>query len=537
MMQQLDSRVAALQTAARATAWRGRNVGEVALERMAEDPDRTIVIDGERRIARAELVDLACRLGGALAARGVRRGASIAFQLPNWWEACVINLAAALFGYRVVPVLTICREAELRLVLPAAQVGALFVPARFRGTDYPALIGRLPAPPLHLFVVREDAPSTNGFEQLLSVAAVAPEPACAEDLKMVLFTSGSTGHPKGVLHSHASIDATVRRTAQFWRFDPDDVLYVPSPIGHVGGALYAFEFPWVVGCTAVLTDAWVPDAAVAAIDRHRVSFMAGATPFLTDLVGAADRAGSSLPSLRRVVCGGASVPPELVRRALARFTSAVVSRAYGATEVPLICPGIRERDEAGTRADTDGECTSDVRIVDDAGRPVAEGTVGEIVVRSPQMFMGYLDPADDEGAYTPDGYFRMGDLGRRIAGKYLELTGRKKDIIIRKGENISPLEIESALASHPAIEQVAVIGVPDPVSGEAVMAFVLPKPGLSFGFADMTAHLTAAGLARQKFPERLRIVDTLPVNAVGKVQKSELRAIADGESGPPAMRY
>jgi acyl-CoA synthetase (AMP-forming)/AMP-acid ligase II len=306
---------------------------------------------------------------------------------------------------------------------------------------------------------------------------------------------------------------------------------VPSPIGHIGGSLYAFEFPWITGCTAVLAESWNPDEAVKAIDAHGATFMAGATPFLAALIEAAERAGSRLPSLRRFVCGGASVPPELVRRGLEQFRTAVVSRAYGSTEVPLVCPGVRDRGEAEARADTDGECTAELKILAGDGQPVADGESGEIALRAPQMLLGYLDPADDEGSFTEDGYFRMGDLGRRVSGRFLEITGRKKDIIIRKGENISPLEIENALARHPGIRQSAVVGVPDAVRGEMVVAFVLPADGKSFTFADMTAHLDAQGLARQKFPERLHVVPSLPVNSIGKVQKNELRALAMSAAG------
>jgi acyl-CoA synthetase (AMP-forming)/AMP-acid ligase II len=281
----------------------------------------------------------------------------------------------------------------------------------------------------------------------------------------------------------------------------------------------------------VLAESFDPDDAAQAIDRHGATFMAGATPFLVGLINAAARAGTALPSLRRFICGGASVPPELVRRGLKQFRNATVSRAYGSTEVPIVCPGLRDRHEAEGRADTDGECTVDLQILGAGDQPVAEGESGEIAVRAPQMLLGYLDPADDEGSFTDDGYFRMGDLGRRVAGRFLEITGRKKDIIIRKGENISPLEIENALARHPCVRQSAVVGVPDTVRGEMVVAFVQPVDGRTFTFADMTAHLDQVGLAKQKFPERLQVVASLPVNTIGKVQKNELKALAMDAAG------
>ncbi|TKT78385.1 AMP-binding protein [Aquamicrobium sp. LC103] len=533
-MSVLDERLVALKSARRHIEVEGSSLGAVALERVLEDPDRIVVADVERVLTRAEMVDTARRLGGALLSRGVAPGSVVAFQLPNWWEACVINLAAALFGFRLVPLLTIYRAAELGTIFRACGVDALFIPESHRGFDFPPLVASLPERPPHVFTVRGSASAGDTFEDLLLHEPAEARLSASDDVKMILFTSGSTGRPKGVMHSHATIDALIRRTGEFWRIGERDRLFIPSPIGHIGGSIYAFEFPWITGCVAHLVDGWDPDEAVELIDRHGATFMAGATPFLAGLVAAAERADSRLPSLRRFICGGASVPPELVHRALARFPFTTVSRAYGSTEVPLVCPGVRDRGEAEERADTDGECTAELKILSDDDRPVAGGASGEIVVRAPQMLLGYLDPADDEDGFTEDGFFRMGDLGRLIDARFLQITGRKKDIIIRKGENISPLEIENALARHPGVRQSAVIGMPDVDRGEIVVAFVLPTDGGHFGFSDMTAHLERLGLARQKFPERLHVVPAMPTTAVGKVDKKQLKSLAIDMEGAAA---
>lgn len=528
----LDARLAELKVGKRYARTDGRSLGSIAIEKAAADPDRIAVVDAVRPVTRAEMLDAAQRLGGALQARGIEPGSTIAFQLPNWWEACVINLTAALFRYRLAPLLTIYRTAELGHMVPACEIEAIFIPDRFRGMDYPALIGSLPQKPRHIFSVRSDAPAPLSFEHALEHSPADPLPAPADDLKMILFTSGSTGTPKGVLHSHGAFDELIRRTADFWGTGRDDRLYVPSPIGHIGGSIYAFEFPWITDCVAILAETWDPESAVSEIQSHGATFMAGATPYLSGMIDAAERLGTSLPTLRRFICGGASVPPELVRRGLEQFASATVSRAYGSTEVPLVCPGVRSRAEAETRADTDGEISTDLVFLDEKG--VAGDAYGEIAVRAPQMLMGYLDPGDEAGCFTEDGFFKMGDLGRRIDGRFLEITGRKKDIIIRKGENISPLEIENALARHPAVRQCAVVGVPDKGRGEMVVAFVIPKKGASFEFADMVSHLDRLGLAKQKYPERLHVVSSLPVSAVGKVIKSQLRSMASGTEGSGA---
>ncbi len=525
-MNKLQERAASLRPRRLRTPNEVRGLGAMALQKTRLNPERLIVVEGERRISRGELVDASLRLGGALLAEGLEPGDALAFQLPNWWEACVINLTAALFGFRIVPLLTIYREAELRTMLPACGVRAIFVPKSFKGFDYPSLVARIGHAPLEVFTVRGDRASPRDFEALIRHAPAEAALPPVDDIKLVLFTSGSTGRPKGVMHSHATIELMARSITDFWAIKADDIFLVASPIGHIGGSIYAFDFPWVADCVAMLTDSWDPPATARLIDAEHITFMAGATPFLEGLISAAEAAGTNLPSLRRFICGGASVPPELVRRGLAQFPKAIVSRAYGSTEIPLACPGIRTREEAQVRADTDGQIASEIKILSGDDKPLPDGEGGEIAIRAPQMLIGFLDPADEEGAFTEDGFFRMGDLGRIVDGQFIEITGRTKDIIIRKGENISPLEIEKALMRHGDVRQASVVGVPDKERGEVVVAFVIPAAGREFSFASMVRQLEQIGLARQKFPERLHVVNELPLNTVGKVQKNELRALA-----------
>ncbi|AQZ49906.1 AMP-binding protein [Martelella mediterranea] len=529
-MNVLDKRLAELKAAGRILPADGESLGAIALAKAEADPERIVVIDSERTLSRGEIVDLALRLGGGLLARGLRPGDAIGFQLPNWWEACVINMAAALFGFRIVPLMTIYRAAELRHMLPTCGIRAVFIPEMLGRTDFPALHAGLDGLDHMVLTVRAGEASPDSFEALIATPPAEPSLPDFNDIKTVFFTSGSTGMPKAVLHSHASMDSFVRSTSAFWGITGQDRFYIPSPIGHIGGSIYAFEFPWISDITAILTTRWDPDLAVAEIDAHRATFMAGATPFLVNLIAASERADTRLPSLRRFICGGASVPPQLIRRGLERFANAVVSRAYGSSEVPVACPGIRTRAEAEAFAETDGEIEAEMLILDPEGRVVADGEIGEIAARAPRMLIGYLDPAHEEGNFRPDGYFMMGDLGRRIEGRFLEITGRTKDIIIRKGENLSPLEIENALMQHPAVRQCAIVGIPDEERGEMVVAFVVPQAGYHFDFAIMDAHLTEFGLARQKFPERLHVVEELPTTAIGKVRKSDLREIAIGEA-------
>lgn len=507
--------------------------------RLAEDPQRIAVVDGDHRLTRAQLAADAQRLGSGLRLAGIEPGDAIAFQLPNWFEACVIHLAAVLYGFKLVPLLPMYREAELAYILGECRPQAIFLPVEFRGFSYADLLARLAIapgpvsiPPGRVFTVRGSDPRFERYEHLVaSTSSALPHgPAGPDDIKTILYTSGSTGQPKGVLHTERTIGALVDCVQEFWSLTAADAALVPSPVAHIGGSLYAFDLPWRVGTSAVLMDTWVPERAVRLIEAEQVTFCAGATPFLEGLLKAAEACDSELPSLRRFICGGASVPPGLIEQAAGRFASCTVSRAYGSTEVPVVCPGIRSRADAPYGAHTDGECTADVQIVDDDGHPVPDGESGEIIARAPRMFAGYLRPQDNEGAFTESGHFRMGDLGRRVAGRFIEITGRKKDLIIRMGENISPLEVENALAGHPGIQQVSVVGIPHPRTGEAALAFVVLKPGNSLTLEDIHGFLTRKGLARQKFPEHLRILQALPTNTIGKVLKRELQKI--GLDGP-----
>ena len=516
-------------------------MADVVRARLHEDPDRVVVVDNRTRLSRRQLHARAIALGSALMRRGLGPGSVIAFQLPNWSEACAISLASALYGFVLCPLLLMYREREIGFILSQTECDAIFIPGVFRNYDYGALLERSRATdrrPMQVFGVREGADRLCSLEDLIGERGDPVEPPAIDpaSIKAITFTSGTTGRPKGVLHSHFTSHATIRRTGAFWGFDDTDRLLVPSPIGHIGGSIYAFEFPWFFGTTAHLMETWDASAAVERIDAEGLTFCAGATPFLRGLLDAARAAGSRLLSLRRFICGGASVPPVLVADAASQFERAVVSRAYGSSEVPLVCPGIRTRADARYGQATDGEIAADVRLVDENGATVAPGAEGDIVARSPGMFAGYLESDDEAGQFTDDGYFKTGDIGRIVDGRYLEITGRRKEIIIRMGENISPLEVENVLLQCDAIERVAIVGVANARTGERAGAFVTLKPGRSLSFAEMQSFLAASGLARQKFPEELHIVDALPTNSIGKVLKSELKALAAASGPAPTAR-
>jgi acyl-CoA synthetase (AMP-forming)/AMP-acid ligase II len=342
-------------------------------------------------------------------------------------------------------------------------------------------------------------------------------------VRMILYTSGTTGRAKGVLHSHNSIHALICQIRAHWLVEPGDKFLVPSPIGHIGGSIYAFECPLLLGTTAVLMDRWNADDAVKLVDTERCTHMAGATPFLVQMLDAARLEQTHLPSLKLFVCGGASVPPSLIRNAAAYFERAVVTRVYGSTEVPITTVGATGHDDAEHAADTDGRAgLAEIKLV---GHDAARADEGEIHARGPQMLLGYLHPEDDAVAFDSEGYFKTGDIARRVDGEYLVVTGRAKDIIIRNGENISPKEVEDILIGHPDIAEVAIVGLPDPRTGERACAVIVPKSPPGPDVASLRSFLDVQGVATFKVPEQVVIWDSLPKNDAGKVLKAQIRAL------------
>jgi len=515
--------------------WRDETMADVARRTCREAPDRLLLIEGARRVTRAEAWDAASRLAAFFLSRGLEPGDVVSFQLPNWIEAAVIALAARRCGLVLNPIPPIFRESEVGYILQDCRAKLLFVPQVFRKHDYPRMLAglrsRLPSVE-DVVVVRGDDVDGSTWGRVLSDApvsddAVAPtDPASA---MVVMYTSGTTGRPKGVLHSHYAYDYRVRTIAEAWSIGPSDVVFMPSPVTHITGAYWAFDIPWVSGATSVLMDVWSPDDAIDCIERNRCTVTGGATPFLRQLLDTAAQRPAAMASLRIFFCGGTTVSADLIREAAAKYPDCLFFRAYGSTEMPTTTLGIRDRAHADLGAETDGEVVppTEVKIVDaSSGADIADGEEGEILVRGPEQLVGYVHPEDNDGAFDADGYFRMGDLGRRVHGRYLVITGRKKDIIIRSGENLSPKEVEDVLATHEAVADVAIVAMPSRETGEKGCAFVVLRPGQMIDLAEIRRFLERAGLARQKFPEHLVVVDELPRVPSGKVSKDVLRARA-----------
>jgi cyclohexanecarboxylate-CoA ligase len=375
-------------------------------------------------------------------------------------------------------------------------------------------------------VVRDDAKQDGPAwaDVAASTADIPPVSHDAEAVVLLLHTSGTTADPKGVLHSHETLLAEARSLGPVHGIGSGDVTLMPSPLAHVSGIVHAFLVPGVHGARAVLMDRWEPGHALELMAREGVTYMVGAPTFLRDLASHPDLARHDVSRFRLFSCGGADVDPALVRDAAERL-QCVAKRVYGSSEFPTITTTGPD-DPPARRIDSDGRPigAAELRLVDDDGAPVPTGREGEVQARGPECFLGYRDAAHGADAFTPDGWFRTGDLGVLDDGGFLRISGRKKDIIIRKGENISAREVEDLVATHPAVVEVAVVGLPDPVAGEIACAILRVEPGVAApSLADLCAHLVARGLSKQKLPERLEIVGDFPRTASGKIVKRALR--------------
>lgn len=517
--------------------WDERTIAEQAEALARQDPDFVVLIDGEVHLTRAQVVADAEALSSALYARGMRPGDVLAFQVPNWHEAMIINLAAAMSGFVVNPIVPIYRDHEVSQMLVDCGASALFVPASFRKFDYTAMAQRIAAelPGLqHVFTVRGDG--ADDYTALLAQGRGAAFPRPKVDplgVKMVLYTSGTTGRPKGVLHSHVSIARILRQSGAYWGLQAGEATLMPSPVTHVSGYANGLEAPFICGTRTVLMEGWDAAAALDLIEKHDLVGTVAATPFLVELAAAARRAANPLPSFRFFACGGAAVPEDLIPAANAAFANCRAFRVFGASEVPLVSFGWPQDEHLA--ATTDGAIVDyDVRIVDGEDRDLPDGQEGEILARGPGMLLGYADETQTNEAISADGFFRTGDLGVRTAQGAITVTGRKKDLIIRGGENISAKEIEDVLHAHPQVREAAVVSMPHARLGEGVCAFVVmdSDDDLASALAD---HVAESGLARQKIPERFEFRSELPRTASGKIRKdvlrSEVKALVEAAAG------
>ncbi|MFI1969573.1 cyclohexanecarboxylate-CoA ligase [Streptomyces cinnamoneus] len=489
-------------------------------------PDRRMppqpVSATDRRLTFGELRTRAERVAAWLHTLGVRAGSRVVWQLPTRIETVVLTFALARLGAVQIPVIPSGRDREVGHALRATGAEFFAVPGVWRGFDHGLMAHRLalslPVPPL-VFTAYEDIPEADP-------APLPPPPSDGTAVRWVHWTSGTTSDPKGVLHTDRSLIVSGACLADALGLTPDDVGSMAFPYAHVAGPDYTVMV-LLRGCPALLVEHFALPDSLGAYRRHGVTVAGGSTAFYSMFLAAQREEPDRrlLPTLRLLAGGGAPRPPGLYHDVVRELGCELV-HGYGMTEAPMITMG-RPGDPADRLATTEGRPPAgmEIRVVGSEGDTVPAGTDGEIRLRGEAVCQGYLDPSATAEAFDAEGCLRTGDLGHLTEDGYLVLTGRIKDVIIRKGENISAQEVEQLLHSHPGVDDVAVIGLPDAERGERVCAVVQQPAGAPpLTLVEVAAHLEAAGLARHKIPEQLELVGSLPRNdTLRKVLKHKLR--------------
>jgi cyclohexanecarboxylate-CoA ligase len=513
-----------------AGVWPVPGMRELLRQRLAITPQALFIVDGDTRLTFQDLALRVDRLAAGLVQIGLRAGDVVSWQLPSWWEAAVLAIALDHIGAISNPIIPIYREREVTFIANQARARMLVVPSVFRRFDYRELAGavrRDAATVEHILVVRGEAGAgMHTFDTVLGNESATPPPVISDPhgVAFLFYTSGTTAEPKGVMHTRSTLGAYAHVNTIVAGAQPGAVGLLQFPLTHIGGIGSFLVSPLINGSRVVCLDPWDPEQALDLIEREQVTSAGGPPAIIQGMLNARGFTPERVRSVRVVGSGAADIPPELIRTVRRRL-AAHSYRSYGLTECPMLTSGMVD-DSEDHCALTDGRASPGcvVRIVDDEGRPVSPGAEGEIEGFGPQMCVGYVNPALNSGAFTADEYVRTGDLGVMDRDGYVRVTGRKKDIIIRKGENLSAKAIEDVLHEHPGIAEAAVIGVSDPGSGERVCACVVMRehaPTLTL--ATLRVFMEEKQVMRQKIPEQIEILAQLPRNATGKVLKYELR--------------
>lgn len=494
--------------------WPGETLHERAVAVAARTPSRIALIDGSTRLSFADLTARADRLAAAFAARGVQAADVVSWIIPNRWEAAAVHLACARLGAVSNPLNPAFRRRELAFVAANAKPALIVAMDEWRGFEHAAAARALDAAPV--ITVGE----LGSLPRARPPAAPPTDPAATA---VLLYTSGTTSDPKGVRLSHRALLCEIESFTQIHSLKAGDRYLGGSPVCHIAGLVYGILTPFALGTSTVLLDRWDPARALHAIEAERATFQTGPPTLLQTLADAAAGARADTSSFRLFSTGGASIPTEAVRAA-GKVLGCSVKRAYGSTEVPTLTATTLD-DPEDERMETDGRLIGhgEIRIVRADGTDAGNGHEGEILARAPEMFDGYTSAALNAESFIDGGWYRTGDLGVVDARGLLRVTGRLKDIIIRGGENISVKELEDLLSEHPAVADVAIVGMPDDRLGERVCAFLSLRDGTTIGFNEMTGYLTSRGIAEHKLPERLEIRSALPKTESGKIRKNELR--------------
>ncbi len=502
-------------------------------------PDKVAVVgyrsdqSKPRHITYQELGGMVDRAAGALRDMGVGRGDVVSIQLPNWWEFVVVALACVRIGAAVNPLVAILREREVSYMVGFCEAKVLIVPKVFRGFDHEAMAkaiqGRV-ATLAHVIVV--GGAGADSFERVMlggkrlerypGIEAAALKP---DDLLVLMYTSGTTGEPKGVMHTSNTLNGNALRFAKGLKLGREDIFHAVSPVGHMTGYSIFVLLPVLLNATVVLQDVWDAKTGLSIMEAEAVTFSAGATPFLADICETAIAESIRPSRFRRFYCAGAPIPPALVQRALHELKLSI-SSVWGMTE--LNAGTMTEMDGDPEKAwTTDGRAIQgvEVKVTSDSGEELPRGQIGRLMVRSASMFCGYLKRPELD-TVSVDGWLDSGDLARMDDEGYIRITGRTKELLIRGGENVPVIEIENLLAEHPAVGHVAIVGFPDERLGERACAFIVLRPGHTFDLEEMKRYLDNAKVSKHYWPERIELIRELPYTASGKVQRFVLKEAA-----------
>jgi cyclohexanecarboxylate-CoA ligase len=524
--------------------WPNRLVADVLDEVADRQGDAIAIVDHNSmtglstRLSYRELRNRSIRIACALAAHGVERNDVVAVQLPNWWHYAAIYVACVRIGAVLNPLMPIFRERELEFMLGLAEARVLIVPREFRGFDFPSMTAalRIKLPALRHVLVIDGLDPQTAFEATILdraweaevdrdtlFASRRPDP---NDVTELMYTSGTTGEPKGVMHTANTLLCKASLARELFGLQPQDAIYMGSPLAHQTGFMYACILSIYNGSTCVLQDVWEPLAAARLIANESCTLTLGSTLFLHDLVHTPGVAAYDLSRLRLFLCAGAPIPRVLVQQAHTQLPNLYVMSAWGMTEMGIATatyPG----DPMNKIIDTDGRALphQEVRVVDGYNKVAACGEEGRLQSRCATTFVGYLK-RPQAYAIDKEGWFESGDNARMDVDGYIRITGRSKDLIIRGGENIPVVEIEELLYRHPAVRDAAVVAMPDERLGERGCAFVSLRPSANLDFEGMLDYLQQARLTKQYWPERLEVIAEFPRTPSGKIQKFKLREMA-----------
>ena len=510
------------------------------LEIAERDCDRELVVDEwHDRLTYGQVAEKVDRLAGGLRMLDIGQGDVVILQLPNWTSFLIFHLALTAIGAVTAPIPIVYRTHELQKVLQLTGAKALVVPGVYRGHDYGTMAEtlRAAAPALrHVLVVSGGEPvsrtGTISYEMLVKsspaghsipLATLKPKP---EDLTALGFTSGTTGALKAGMYSTRVLSATNAGLQERYALNENDRIFACSPVGHAVGFTHALRMALTIGGSIVLFDKWHAGRALEIIQAERCTYMACATPFLNDIVYHPElqRCGS-LSSVRLFLCGGATIPQQLMRDARAAMPHTFTSPLWGMTECGGVTTCPFDAPEERLFCSDGLPCSPmELKVVDRSGEEVPAGCEGELLVRGPMVTLGYYAQAELTKEYfLSDGFFRTGDQARLDEDGYVKITGRIKDLIVRGGVNIAPADVEDILFRHPRVASVAVVGVPDARLGERICAFVVLSQGDRLELAEVQQWMAAADISKQKWPERVEVVGQLPMTTSGKIQKFLLR--------------